>query len=353
MACKDKKVFEKNCLFCGNTFLAHHKAIMYCSANCKNEANASQRLVHNYQCKNCGKLFTTRQKGQAFCSLSCSSQWHGKSVRKQRICKYCGGQFFNGNGHDPQYCSRQCAIYARFGTPEERNARVSERQKLQEKRPKPVCFFCWKPYDRNSPNQQYCSHECMYMASLNNKREQWKEAYRPRTFRCEECGTLVTTQCKDTHSKFCSESCAKKYGRRMEHQTIRHKELTKRQKIIRKQQIRDNYIEPVSYSAIFKRANGICGICGLPVLYDKHIDNNWSGTIDHIVPLSLGGEHSMKNCQLAHRVCNSLKGKCDGAVRIDWPEKAQEDNYWRLKYEHGMEVLRDLLARACPSQISS
>ena len=30
-------------------------------------------------------------------------------------------------------------------------------------------------------------------------------------------------------------------------------------------------------------------------------------TIDHIVPISLGGEHSYANCQAVHFMCNSKK----------------------------------------------
>ena len=33
-------------------------------------------------------------------------------------------------------------------------------------------------------------------------------------------------------------------------------------------------------------------------------------SIDHIVPLSKGGEHSYANCALAHTGCNSAKSAC-------------------------------------------
>jgi 5-methylcytosine-specific restriction endonuclease McrA len=31
-------------------------------------------------------------------------------------------------------------------------------------------------------------------------------------------------------------------------------------------------------------------------------------TVDHIIPLARGGSHTWDNVQLAHHLCNSLKG---------------------------------------------
>ncbi|MBR3157271.1 HNH endonuclease [Candidatus Saccharibacteria bacterium] len=44
-----------------------------------------------------------------------------------------------------------------------------------------------------------------------------------------------------------------------------------------------------------------CAICG------KKIRNLDELTVDHIVPKSKGGRHTIDNCQLAHKSCNSLK----------------------------------------------
>ncbi len=60
-------------------------------------------------------------------------------------------------------------------------------------------------------------------------------------------------------------------------------------------------VEKVDRGEIYIRDNGLCGICGLHVsLHDV--------TLDHIIPLSKGGEHSKLNVQIAHRSCNSAKG---------------------------------------------
>jgi 5-methylcytosine-specific restriction endonuclease McrA len=40
-------------------------------------------------------------------------------------------------------------------------------------------------------------------------------------------------------------------------------------------------------------------------------------TLDHIIPISKGGEHSYKNVQCAHRQCNVTKNnKMEGQLRL-------------------------------------
>lgn len=50
------------------------------------------------------------------------------------------------------------------------------------------------------------------------------------------------------------------------------------------------------------RKSNLCALCGKPI--EKMKD----ATIDHIVPLSKGGVHGVKNMQLAHLKCNQKKG---------------------------------------------
>ena len=60
-------------------------------------------------------------------------------------------------------------------------------------------------------------------------------------------------------------------------------------------------VETVLRSKVFERDDGICHICLKPV--DPH---GWH--MDHIVPLSRGGEHSYKNVGVSHPFCNLSKG---------------------------------------------
>lgn len=72
----------------------------------------------------------------------------------------------------------------------------------------------------------------------------------------------------------------------------------------------------VNYKTIVKEALAIrdglfCGICKRAIMESKIM------TIDHIVPLSLGGKNNYANFQLAHDACNRKKGNGVKASNLD------------------------------------
>lgn len=63
---------------------------------------------------------------------------------------------------------------------------------------------------------------------------------------------------------------------------------------------RSTWVETVRLSELVRRDAGKCGLCGRKVKKQER-------SIDHIVPLSRGGPHSLKNTQLAHLRCNTAR----------------------------------------------
>jgi len=63
---------------------------------------------------------------------------------------------------------------------------------------------------------------------------------------------------------------------------------------------RGAFVERVDPRALYEIDAGICGICG-------ELCSAESFEVDHIVPLSKGGEHSYVNTQIAHATCNRRK----------------------------------------------
>ena len=63
-------------------------------------------------------------------------------------------------------------------------------------------------------------------------------------------------------------------------------------------------VEHFSHREIAERDGWACHICG-----DEVTRADWS--IDHLVPLSLGGEHTRANVKIAHRSCNASRGNRD------------------------------------------
>lgn len=115
----------------------------------------------------------------------------------------------------------------------------------------------------------------------------------PRRFAagfCLECGEPFVV-CPDRGDRFCSLLCGKRYDRR--------------QRRARKVAA---FVEPVFSRRVFERDGWRCQLCKRLVSKRAVVPHPRAATIDHIVPLSKDGEHSMANVHTAHFMCNSQKG---------------------------------------------
>lgn len=116
-----------------------------------------------------------------------------------------------------------------------------------------------------------------------------------KTKKCKICGNEYHSQY--INSVYCSPKCRKK-----------------RQGSSIKKRCRTYgaYYDPnVTPIKVFKRDNYVCKICGLKCNTE---DNSWtkyvgpySPTVDHIIALKNGGQHTWDNVQCAHAICNSYK----------------------------------------------
>lgn len=138
---------------------------------------------------------------------------------------------------------------------------------------------------------------------------------------CRECGALyaVAAGCEGV---FCSLKCRAMTGSRAGHlarwgtSEPMSKQARERMKSARRRaKMRGCSVEKVEPLVVFERDGWRCHICR------KSVDRRLSGrdrmgpTLDHLIPLSAGGEHSYANTALAHRSCNSSRG-ARGAVQL-------------------------------------
>jgi len=65
--------------------------------------------------------------------------------------------------------------------------------------------------------------------------------------------------------------------------------------------------ELINRMDVFERDGWVCGLCDTPVDPSLNYPDRMSVSLDHIVPVSLGGMHSMANVQCAHLFCNLSK----------------------------------------------
>lgn len=59
---------------------------------------------------------------------------------------------------------------------------------------------------------------------------------------------------------------------------------------------------------IAARDRNMCQLCGKRVAMTQSVPHPKAPTIDHVLPLSQGGDDVKANVQLAHFACNSSKG---------------------------------------------
>jgi 5-methylcytosine-specific restriction endonuclease McrA len=74
-------------------------------------------------------------------------------------------------------------------------------------------------------------------------------------------------------------------------------------------------IRPVRIDEIAERDKYRCHICGKKV-GKRPGRHSLSRSLDHLVPLSKGGEHTPENVRLAHLGCNVLKGNRGGNEQL-------------------------------------
>lgn len=145
-----------------------------------------------------------------------------------------------------QWTKGECKSCAR-----ERTREYRERNPYQRVRVERICFNCKKTFMGNNRRTLHCSDECAD-------------------------GTLTMRNWK--HMK------------------------------ARQLRTRVAFVEKFDRFEIFERDNWICGICGEKVNRDLKHPNPLSASLDHIIPISRGGEHSRQNAQCSHWVCNMRKG---------------------------------------------
>jgi 5-methylcytosine-specific restriction endonuclease McrA len=66
-------------------------------------------------------------------------------------------------------------------------------------------------------------------------------------------------------------------------------------------------LDPINAIEIFNRDGWVCGLCGKPIDKRHKFPDRLSATLDHIIPISRGGQHVPDNVQAAHYSCNSSK----------------------------------------------
>ena len=172
-----------------------------------------------------------------------------------------------------------------------------------------VCFYCKQEFEATHSLANICSLDCRNATHTSRShkarsRPLESEARLDRSevklpevdqetcginVRCLRCGKAI--QDATGTRKYCSATC-RRAGQRQS----------------RKAMLRRAFVEPVSMAVLRRRDEDRCRLCGKPVDFTTQPPHPSAATIDHVIALARGGEHSYGNTQFAHHRCNTAKG---------------------------------------------
>lgn len=269
--------YTQTCVQCGSIFIAAHADRKLCSKKCRDRARVyvSARKAELY-CQDCGANIRHRHWTAKYC-VPCAAKrrkasWHAWDDRRRPMveqCTGCGKPF--PAPQVLQFCSRSC------------NAK---RGRASQTLPEPVtraCVACGGSFSTNHPRRTACGRTCLAWAYLH------PGVVRVLDRECLHC--LTPFRAKTAKRRFCSPGCSQASGRSR-----------------REKRLNGVFIEEVSKTVVADRDKWTCQLCNKRVLKKLSYPHPMSWSLDHVVPISLGGEHSYANAQLAHLVCNIRKG---------------------------------------------
>lgn len=151
---------------------------------------------------------------------------------------------------------------------------------------------------REAERKELAEAKAIRRAEREAERKRLKDIWlENQRHKCPECG-------QETYRPvYCSDTCA-----------LRAKDRRYRNR--REARIQANLIDTnITLDKLYERDDGTCYICGGQCYYDDqevvngtYIAGPTHPSIDHIIALYNGGEHSWDNVALAHLICNTKKG---------------------------------------------
>jgi 5-methylcytosine-specific restriction endonuclease McrA len=145
--------------------------------------------------------------------------------------------------------------------------------------------------------------------------------------RCRECGRVKWSYINKKDEKyyhyyknwdgFCSERCKEKcierdiqHYWRSKNSSLLDYEYKFKKKLIKNNEAEHDFYDTIPLFEYSKKQNFLCAICNGKMV------NKWNNkernylyyTVDHIHPISKGGQHKSDNIQICHFLCNMVKG---------------------------------------------
>lgn len=134
-----------------------------------------------------------------------------------------------------------------------------------------------------------------------------------RVIACDECGCSFCPVYGSSNATLC-----------MVCKEARAKAQKSAARMLRKAKERAAKVETVNPYRVFERDGWLCRLCGVPTPKAKRGTYEPDAPeLDHVVPLSKGGDHSYANTQCACRRCNGAKSDALGWAPAQTPRGAE------------------------------
>lgn len=213
------------------------------------------------------------------------------------ICKHCGKPYKPKRKGRNTFCSRDCSFAHQKQQKEERLRQEQEANVRQ-------CVMCGEAFIAKN-GKHCCSDECDKAKARVAARAYAEKAHTNNLTNraCKCCGIIFAPAYGVKRRAFCSHVCARKYLKKT-HGSGNRSDQNRR----RRAREKATQVDLFKADEIYERDNWICQICGKRVSATLRYPNQMSASLDHIIPLSLGGTHTKDNTQLAHFKCNTAKG---------------------------------------------
>ena len=242
-----------------------------------------------------------------------------------RVCAHCSGPIESDNPR-ATYCRRKCKESAR-------QKRRNQQRKDERLASMLTCEDCGEqfPANESGPKRKRCSAcngsyidcalcgrrcrpnpgEIHCVKCRIELRELSGDEPLEQVDECETCGSPFVQGSRKR--SFCSDACARtsyRYHNRSTWHMRRASECGAE-------------AEKFLSVEIFERDEWTCKLCGIPVNRETELPHPFAPTLDHVIPLVQGGQHTRDNTQCAHFYCNSIKSDAadpEGRLGVRMPD---------------------------------
>jgi 5-methylcytosine-specific restriction endonuclease McrA len=230
--------------------------------------------------------------------------WCGKSVPARRRGPKPTARYCNDN------CRNRAYYAARPDKAQEQRERNKERARMERATapPRRPCASCGLPV--HSSRATYCmAPDCRTVA-----REAEKARARASVkAKADANRAVAASRVRAIRAAYTAEQQALSRKYSVEYRKrVGYSDSKRAGDYRRRARIENATVEKFSAQDVYDRDGWTCGICHEPVEPALKYPAPLSVSLDHIVPVSLGGEHSRANTRCAHLVCNMRRGAARG-----------------------------------------